>query len=60
MLQADIASLVNKEVVFTVNQYKDNLRELVSKCNEIDDSLTYILSCYGYSDIGKKIRVFDR
>lgn len=54
MLQADIASLVNKEVVFTVNQYKDNLRELVSKCNEIDDSLTYILSCYGYSDIGKK------
>ncbi len=48
-------SLVNKEVVFTVNQYKDNLKETISKCNEIDISLKHILSCVGCRNVDEKL-----
>ena len=47
-------ALVNKEVVFTVNQYKDNLKEIIAKCNEIDHSLKHILSCVGCSNVDDK------
>lgn len=48
-------ALVNKEVVFTVNQYKDNLKETISKCNEIDNSLKRILSCVGCRNVDEKL-----
>lgn len=47
-------ALVNKEIVFTANQYKDNLRETISKCNEIDKSLKCILSCVGCDNVVEK------
>lgn len=53
--QLEIA-LVNKEVVFTVNQYKNNLKEKISKCNEFDHSLKRILSCVGCSNVDEKLK----
>lgn len=48
-------ALVNKEVVFTVNQYKDNLRDIASKCNDIDQATNRILSCVGCSNVDEKL-----
>ena len=48
-------SLVNKEVVFTVNQYKSNLKDKISKCNEIDNALKRILACVGYIYVDEKL-----
>lgn len=61
--QLEIA-LVNKEVVFTVNQYKDNLKdnlkEIISKRNEIDNSLKRILSCVGCSNVKEKLKHLNK
>lgn len=48
-------SLVNKEVVSTVNQFKDCLRDNISKCNEIDQAINRILTCVGCRDIDEKL-----
>lgn len=48
-------ALVNKEVVFTVNQYKDNLRSSISKCNEIDQAIKHILSCVDCGNVDEKL-----
>lgn len=48
-------ALVNKEVVFTVNQYKDNLRNSISKCNEIDQAIKNILSCVDCCNVDEKL-----
>ena len=57
--QLEIA-LVNKEVVFTVNQYKDNLKEIISKRNEIDNSLKRILSCVSCSNVDEKLNHLNK
>lgn len=48
------SSLVNKEVVFTVNQYKDNLRHSLSECNEHYQAIENILFCEGCTDVNDK------
>lgn len=48
-------SVVNKEVVFTVNQFKDILRDSISKCNEIDQTINHILACVGCKDVDQKL-----
>lgn len=48
-------ALVNKEIVFMVQQYKNNLSDIISKCNEIDKSIKSILSCIGCSNIVEKL-----
>lgn len=48
-------SLVNKEVVSTVNQFKDSLRDNISKCNEIDQAINRILTCVGCRDVDEKL-----
>ena len=54
--QANIdVALVNKEVVFTVNQYKDSLSDMISKCNAIDQTIKHILSCVGCCNIDEKM-----
>lgn len=52
-------ALVNKEVVFTVNQYKDTLKDTISKCNEIDNSLKRILSCVGCRNVDEKLEFLN-
>lgn len=47
-------SVVNKEVVFTVNQFKDTLRDSISKCNEIDETINRILTCVGCRDVDER------
>lgn len=48
-------SLVNKEIVFTVNQFKDVLRDSVSKCNEIDQAINSILACVRCHNFDEKL-----
>lgn len=48
-------AIVNKEVVFTVNQFKDILRDSISKCNEIDKTINQILACAGCRDVDQKL-----
>ena len=50
------AALVNKEVVFTVNKYKDSLKIQITKCNEIDQAITHILSCVGCRNVDEKLK----
>ena len=52
-------ALVNKEVVFIVNQYKDNQRDIVAKCNDIDQAINRILSCAGCSNIDEKLNYLN-
>ncbi len=48
-------ALINKEVVFTVNQYKKNLEGVVTKCNEVDQTIRRILSCAGCLNVDEKL-----
>lgn len=47
-------AIVNTEVVFTVNQFKERIRDSISECNAIDQKLTRILACNGCQTVDEK------
>ncbi len=46
---------INKEVVFTVKQFKAGLKNTIIKCNEVDSAINRILSCRGCSSVYEKL-----